>query len=180
MLELFIEDNTLWDEKNEIFIDIKSDTLLLEHSLISISKWESKWEKSFFKTKEKTLEEQIDYIKCMTINKKIDPYIYNALRSSDFKKIDAYINAPMTATIIKDEHNKSNNGTFITSELIYYWMIALNIPFECEKWHINRLLTLISVCNIKNKPPKKMSRNEAIRKQAEINAARRKRLNTRG
>lgn len=180
MLEIVVEENTLWDEKNEVFIDIKADTLMLEHSLISISKWESKWCKSFFKTKEKTLEEQIDYIRCMTINKKIDPYIFNALRVSDFKKIDDYINAPMTATVINDNEPKNNNGTYITSELIYYWMIALNIPFECEKWHINRLLTLISVCNIKNKPPKKMSRNEAIRRQAEINAARRKRLNTRG
>lgn len=168
--------NDLWDERNQQFLSIKETTIQLEHSLLSISKWESKWNKSFINTKDKTEEELIDYIKCMTITKNVDPNIYVCLTAENIQEIVNYINAPMTATTIRDT-GKSNHE-IVTSELIYYWMISLNIPVEFEKWHLNRLITLIRVCSIKNQPAKKMSRGEIMQRNAALNAARKKRWNT--
>lgn len=170
--------NDLWDERNQQFLSIKETTIQLEHSLLSISKWESKWNKSFINTKDKTEEELIDYIKCMTITKNVDPNIYVCLTAENIQEIVNYINAPMTATTIRDT-GKSNHE-IVTSELIYYWMISLNIPVEFEKWHLNRLITLIRVCSIKNQPAKKMSRGEIMQRNAALNAARKKRWNTKG
>jgi hypothetical protein len=170
--------NDLWDERNQQFLSIKETTIQLEHSLLSISKWESKWNKSFINTKDKTEEELIDYIKCMTITKNVDPNIYVCLTAENIQEIVNYINAPMTATIIRDTE-KSSRET-VTSELIYYWMISLNIPVKFEKWHLNRLITLIRVCSIKNQPAKKMSRGEIMQRNAALNAARKKRWNTKG
>lgn len=169
-----------WDERTQEFVKAKEVTLQLEHSLVSLSKWESKWCKSFFSRKEKTYEETIDYIKCMTITTNVDPEVYNRLTAANVAQINKYIESPMTATYFsEDKHSKSNRET-VTSELIYYWMIALNIPFECQKWHLNRLLTLIRVCNIKNQPPKKMSKRDIMSRNHALNAARRKQYNTRG
>lgn len=170
--------NDLWDERNQQFLSINETTIQLEHSLLSISKWESKWNKSFINTKDKTEEELIDYIKCMTITKNVDPNIYVCLTAENIQEIVNYINAPMTATIIRDTE-KSSRET-VTSELIYYWMISLNIPVKFEKWHLNRLITLIRVCSIKNQPAKKMSRGEIMQRNAALNAARKKRWNTKG
>lgn len=170
--------NDLWDERNQQFLSIKETTIQLEHSLLSISKWESKWNKSFINTKDKTEEELIDYIKCMTITKNVDPNIYVCLTAENIQEIVNYINAPMTATTIRDT-GKSNHE-IVTSELIYYWMISLNIPVKFEKWHLNRLITLIRVCSIKNQPVKKMSRGEIMQRNAALNAARKKRWNTKG
>lgn len=170
--------NDLWDERNQQFLSIKETTIQLEHSLLSISKWESKWNKSFINTKDKTEDELIDYIKCMTITKNVDPNIYVCLTAENIQEIVNYINAPMTATTIRDT-GKSNHE-IVTSELIYYWMISLNIPVKFEKWHLNRLITLIRVCSIKNQPAKKMSRGEIIQRNAALNAARKKRWNTKG
>lgn len=170
-----------WDEEKQEFITPKEVVLQLEHSLVSISKWESKWHKSFIHSKEKTDEEVVDYVKCMTLNKNIDSDVYNHLTQNNVHQIEQYIAAPMTAThFSKDEQKKTASREIVTSELIYYWMIALNIPFECQKWHINRLLTLIRVCNVKNQPPKKMSRKEIARRNHALNMARRNKLNTRG
>lgn len=169
-----------WDEIKEEFVEPKYQVLQLEHSLVSLSKWESKWCKAFFGKREKTDEETIDYIKCMTLTQNVKPEIYEHLTRENVKQINDYIESPMTATHFREDPNAKNNRETITSELIYYWMIALNIPFECQKWHLNRLLTLIRVCNIKNQPPKKISRGEAARRNAALNAARRKSLNTRG
>ena len=169
-----------WDEVKEEFVEPKYQTLQLEHSLVSLSKWESKWRKSFFGKQAKTDEETIDYIKCMTITQNVKPEVYGYLTRENIKQINDYIESPMTATYFREDPNAKNNKETITSELIYYWMIALNIPFECQKWHLNRLLTLIRVCNIKNQPPKKISRGEAARRNAALNAARRKQFNTRG
>lgn len=127
----------------------------------------------------KTREETLDYIKCMTITQNVDPNIYNFLSYDNIKKINEYIDAPMTATTFSKQ-TSSPNREIITSEIIYYWMIALNIPIKCEKWHLNRLLTLIRVCNIKNTPPKKMSSREIMNRNATLNAARRKQLNSKG
>ena len=169
-----------WDEKKEEFVEAKTQTLQLEHSLVSLSKWESKWCKPFLSSNNKTEEEILDYIKFMTLTQNVDPEIYSYFTTENFKEIDRYINAPMTATTFSEDKNGKRNREVITAELIYYWMIALNIPFECQKWHLNRLLTLVRVCNIKNQPPKKRSRRETASSYAAMNAARRKQLNSKG
>ena len=169
-----------WDEEKQEFVEPAYKVLQLEHSLISISKWESKWCKSFFSRQAKTYEETIDYIKCMTITKNVDKEVYSRLTRSNIDQINKYIEAPMTATYFSEEKNGQQSRETVTSELIYYWMIALNIPFECQKWHFNRLVTLIKVCNIKNQPPKKMSKSAIMSRNAALNAARRKQLNTKG
>ena len=169
-----------WDEKKEEFITPKILTLQLEHSLVSLSKWESKWCKPFLSSKEKTIEETMDYIKCMMITQNVDPDLYNHLTAENIEEINQYIYAPMTATTFSDDKTNKPNREIITSELVYYWMVALNIPFECQKWHLNRLLTLIRICNVKNQPPKKMSKRDVMSRNAALNAARRKQFNTNG
>ena len=169
-----------WDEIKQEFVEPKTQTLQLEHSLISLSKWESKWCKPFFSKEQKTGEQVVDYIKFMTITKNVDDEIYDKLSNKNIEEINKYIEAPMTATTFSKEQTGKFSKEIITSELIYYWMIALNIPFECQKWHINRLLTLIRVCNVKNQPGKKMSKSEILSRNAALNAARRQQLNTRG
>ena len=180
MLTITIPATEMWDEKNEKFIDIKECRLQLEHSLVSLSKWESKWCKPFLFTNDKTAEEIMDDVRCMTLTTNVSPEVYYGLTSENIKAINAYIEAPMTATHFGSEQNGSGKREIVTSELIYYWMIALNIPFECQKWHLNRLLTLIRICNIKNQPAKKMSRKEIMSRNAALNAARRKQLGTKG
>lgn len=180
MLVITTPERELWDEKAQEFIYVKSQTLQLEHSLVSLSKWESKWNKPFFSKKSKTFEETIDYIKCMTITQNVSPEVYYSLSQKNVIDINAYIEAPMTATTFPNKEKNTINKEQITAELIYYWMIALNIPFECQKWHLNKLLTLIRVCNVKNQPPKKTSRKELTNQYAALNAARRKQLNTKG
>ena len=169
-----------WDETKQEFVEPKSQILQLEHSLISLSKWESKWQKPFYSKKEMTDEEALDYIKCMTLNKTVDPDIYNHLTRENIDDVMKYIGNPMTATTFRKDDKSQNNREIITSELIYYWMIASNIPFECQKWHLNRLITLIRVCSIKNSPPKKMNKREIMSRNAALNAARRKQLNSKG
>lgn len=179
MLRITIPAAEQWDERKQEFISTKECSIQLEHSLVSLSKWESKWNKPFLGKDNKTEEEIIDYVRCMTITQNVDPNVYYAMSNDNIKAIRNYIDEPMTATTIKEMDSKTNRE-IITSELIYYWMIALNIPFECQKWHLNRLLTLIRVCNIKNQPPKKMKQSEIMRQNAALNAARKKQLNSRG
>ena len=169
-----------WDEEKEEFIPPTYQVLNLEHSLVSLSKWESKWNKFYLSKTEKTVEETIDYIKCMTVTKNVDPEVYNHLTRSNIEEINRYIEAPMTATILPKNAKGRGTGEQVSSELIYYWMISLNIPFECQKWHLNRLITLIGVCNAKNETPKKMSKRQIMNRNAALNAERRKKLNTRG
>lgn len=180
MLRITIPAVEQWDEAKQEFIYTKEQTLSLEHSLVSLSKWESKWCKAFLTKQEKTFEETLDYIKCMTLTQNVDPEVYNYLTNGNVNEINEYIEAPMTATYFSDEKTSKTSREQITAELIYYWMIALNIPFECQKWHLNRLLTLIKVCNIKNQPPKKRSKKDIMSRNAALNAARRKQLNTKG
>lgn len=167
----------IWNDYKEEFFTTKDQTLQLEHSLISISKWESKWHKSFFSKKEKTDEETIDYIRCMSI-KDVSPETLASLSKENIDEIYKYINDPMTATVLPKENGVSHET--ITSELIYYWTLANGIPIECEKWHINRLLTLIGVFNFKNKPPKKHSQSELASRYKAMNAARRKKYKSKG
>lgn len=181
MLQITIPASELWDEKNNQFIQLKPTTLSLEHSLVSLSKWESKWCKPFLSKDEKSTEEILDYIKCMTLTQNVDPVAYKCLTSDNVEQIRAYIDNPHSATTINEDPSSGpKSREIVTSELIYYWMIALQIPFECQKWHLNRLLTLIKVCNIKNQPPKKMSLRQLMSRNAALNAARRQRLNSRG
>jgi hypothetical protein len=170
----------MWNEATEEFISTKEQTLCLEHSLVSLSKWESKWNKSFLNTKEFTGEQFIDYVKCMTINEDVSEDAYLRLTNENVDKIREYINAPMTATTFSKTSGGSRNTEIVTNELIYYWMLTANIPFECEKWHLNRLMTLIQVCNVKNSKPKPMSRKQLMSRNAQLNAARRAQLNTTG
>lgn len=180
MLRITIPATELWDEEKNQFVAFKGQTLQLEHSLVSVSKWESKWNKAFLTDKPKTSEETLDYIKCMTLTQNVSADAYRYLSQDNIEQINKYISSPMTATYFSDQKHKRGSNEVTTSELIYYWMIALNIPFECEKWHLNRLLTLIRVCSIKNAPSKKMSQREILSQNAAINAARRKRLNSKG
>ena len=180
MLQITVPATEEWDESKQEFVYTKETTLQLEHSLVSLSKWESKWCKPFLSDEDLTEEETIDYIKCMTITQNVNPEVYKCLTQENIYQVRDYISAPMTATYFSKERNSRPSREIVTSELIYYWMISLNIPFECQKWHLNRLLTLIRVCNIKNNPPKKMSRREIMERNAALNESRRKQLNTKG
>ena len=180
MLQIIIPATESYDEVLEEFVNSKEQVLQLEHSLVSLSKWESKWKKPFLTKTNKTYEESIDYIRCMTLTQNVDPSIYIHITHDNIREVNEYIEDPMTATTFSVEETKAQSNQINTAEIIYYWMIALNIPFECQKWHLNRLLTLIRVCSIKNAPPKKMGRNSVLSRNAQINAARKKQLNTRG
>lgn len=183
MFTLTIDDNEYYDYSKEEFISVKGQTLQLEHSLVSISKWESKWKKAFLGKNEKTNEEIIDYIRCMTITKNVDPIVYNFLTSEQVESITKYIEDPMTATWFNDDKKKSKGGgnsETVTSELIYYWMITCQIPVEFQRWHLNRLLTLIRICEMKNTPPKKMSKRDLMNRNRSLNEQRKKALGTRG
>lgn len=174
MLQVNIPAAEYFDERTNEFIEVKPYTLQLEHSLISISKWEAKWCKPFLGKEEKTAEETMDYIRCMTITQNVDPMAYRALPNEELQRIKEYINAPMTATWFSDKNKPPPSRKVVTSELVYYWMIAQEIPFECEKWHFNRLMTLIRICGEKNQPPKKMSKSERKSLMAQRRAASRK------
>lgn len=184
MLKIIIPGDEQWDPGKEEFVQSRKDQpLQLEHSLVSISKWESKWCKPFLRKEPMTDEEIADYVRCMTLTQNVDPEVYRYLTSENIEQVNQYINAPMTATWFTEEKNsrrKGNGGEQVTSELIYYWMIALNIPPEYQKWHLNRLLTLIRVCNTKNQPAKKMNKRDILKRNAALNEARRQQLNTRG
>lgn len=180
MLQITIPDSELWDEIKQEFVYVKGQTIQMEHSLVSLSKWESKWNKPFLTKENKTFEESLDYVKCMTITQNVKDELYNSLTRENVEDINKYIDAKMTATMFSRNLKAPKNNEQITAELIYYWMIALNIPMECQKWHVNRLFTLVKVCNIKNETPKKMSQREIMSQNAALNAARRKRLHTNG
>lgn len=180
MLQITLPAVEAWDEEKQEFVSEKEYVLQLEHSLVSVSKWESKWCKPFMSNREKTSEEILDYVRCMTLNKNAPISVYNRLTRDDIFRINEYIAAPMTATTFSKDKSGHPSREQVTAELVYYWMIAQNIPFECQKWHLNRLLTLIKVCSIKNSPPTKHSKREIMSRNAALNAARRKQLHTSG
>lgn len=185
MLELKIKSQEYFNEKTSEFVNLPSITLKLEHSLLSISKWEAKSHKRFLnqdKNNKLTSSEMLDYIRCMTLNHDVPDIVYYSLSEHHMEKIKDYIEDSRSVFALVCEssctHRKSNEA--ISSELVYYWMTVFNIPFECEKWHFNRLMTLIQICSIKNQPSKKMSKGSVMKQNAALNAARRKAGNTRG
>lgn len=187
-------DSEWLDESTSEFITLKGQkgckgqTIQLEHSLISISKWESKWHKPFLSKEEKTYDETVDYIRCMTLTQNVNPRLYENMSAENIKKVMEYIDDPYTATTFNSRTPNGRKRTAqqtysrqrVTSELIYYWMVALEIPSAYEKWHLNRLLTLIQVCNIKGQPEKKMSKKDIYKSNAALNAARRAKAGSRG
>lgn len=179
MLHLEIPSCELWDDANNVFIYTKAQKITLEHSLVAISKWESKWMKPFLEG-ERTNEEILDYIKCMTITQNVDEKIFEYLPDSILMQVVEYIESPRTATIIQDLKTTARTNEAVTSELIYYWMISWGIPMECQKWHLNRLITLIRIFVVKNSKQKKMSSRQIMSRNTSLNAARRKKYHTRG
>ena len=180
MLLIEIPPGEFWDELKHEFVYTPKQTLQMEHSLVSLSKWESKWNKAFLSKREKTTEEIMDYIQCMTLTPGVAPEVYASLTRENIDQIQRYISAPMTATVIPQDKGGGNSRETVTAELIYWWMITLQIPFECQYWHLNRLLALVRVCNVKNSPPKKTSKRELASRYAAQNAANRRRLGSRG
>lgn len=184
MLDIYIPPKEFYDEDTETFIYPSGGMLHLEHSLISLSKWEMKWGKPFLDHRiSKTREESTDYVRCMTVGKELDSLTYATIQDNQMDIINDYIGAPMTATWFSktNENGRGMSREIITNELIYYWMIQFQIPFECEKWHLNRLMTLIRVCNIKQAGPgKKMSKRELMERNTRLNAERKARLKTKG
>jgi len=181
MLQITVPATDLWDEEIEEFVSVKEHTLRLEHSLVSISKWESKWHKAYLGKQEKTQEETVDYIRCMTLTQNVDPNVYKCLTQKNVDDILAYIADPMTsAKFPKDDYHIKGNTDTPMNEIIYYWMISFNIPVEFEKWHLNHLMALIRICNMKNTPPKKVNGTAMARQRAALNQARRQRLHSKG
>lgn len=181
MLQIIIPDSEMFNEATQEFVTVKGKTIVLEHSLLSLSKWESKWHKPFLNNTKLSNVEVLDYVRCMTLTRNVDPVLYSVIPEKEFNKIRKYMDDPMTATWFSDKKASPRQAkNVITSEIIYYWMITLGIPMECEKWHINRLLTLIQVCQIKNSPSEKMSPREILAKNTMLNEQRKKKFNTKG
>lgn len=184
MLRITTLDNDFWDETNERYLSAKSLTLTLEHSLVSVRKWEAKHHKPFLTKTDKTEDEILSYVKCMTVTPNadtVDPLVYMSLGSDNIRLINDYIADPMTATTFAKREKKFTSREVITSEVIYYQMTVLNIPIElCEKWHLNSLLTLINVCDLKNQPAKKMSPKDIMANNKALNEARLRQLKTSG
>jgi hypothetical protein len=168
-----------YDEETNTFVVHTSATLELEHSLVSLSKWESFFEKGFLNQEPKTPEETLWYVRAMTLTPNVPEEVFNSLTKKHVDEIDAYIGAKMTATTFPEQQSSGSREP-ITAELIYYWMITLNVPFECQHWHLNRLLTLIRVCNVKNAPAKKRSKSEMMAERQRLNAERRARYGSSG
>lgn len=170
-----------FDERTNEFVYTtiaEEQPLRLEHSLVSLAQWESKYNKPFLSKKDKTHEEVLDYIKMMTLDENVDPMVYTRLSAANYRAIHEYIKAPMTATTFSNNDNKPNRQ-IVTAEIIYHWMIALTIPFECQYWHLNRLLTLVRVCNLKNAPKKGNKRASAL-DFARLNASRKQKPHKKG
>lgn len=180
MLTIVVGAVEMFDSATQEFVDQGGSVLQLEHSLVSLSKWESAHETPFLSGKDKTPEEILEYVKCMELTQKVPAEIFNELSETNFLAINRYIEAKMTATWFAEQPGAPKSQEIVTAELIYYWMTVFNIPFECETWHLNRLFTLIRVCNLKQAKPEKMSRSDVAMRNRELNAQRKAQLGTKG
>lgn len=181
MFSLLIPGGEFWNETTEEFIYGKAQTLSLEHSLVSLSKWESKWNKPFLTKQDHSRVETVDYIRCMTLTQNVELSVYDRITTAQISAVNKYMNLPMSAAVFNVREQKKNYNEFVTAETIYYWMITYGIPFDpCQKWHLNRLFALIRFCSVKNNPGKKMSKKEILANNAAVNAARRKKYQTTG
>lgn len=180
MLRIEIPETNLFNETTFDVIHVPAQTLKLEHSLLSIHRWESKWHKSYLSTKQLTSEENLDYIRCMCIDPNVNQVVFQTLRNADFKRIRAYIDDPMSAVKYHDDPNKKKRSRYMTSETIYGWMVSYGIPFECEKWHLNQLLALIEICGRQNTPRKKADKRAIAMRYADINKARKAKTGSKG
>ena len=181
MLKIVVPETEIYNEATNEFMHSKRIELCLEHSLVSISKWESKWKKPFLGSDDKTYDEILDYVRCMTITQNVPDNVYYCLSKQNLDEIGEYIQDGHTATWFNEQGGK-RSSEIVTSELIYYWMTAFQIPFECQKWHLNRLLTLIKICSIKNDPKgsKKMSKAAIMKQNSTLNKARRAKMKSKG
>lgn len=180
MLIIVVPGDEMFNDESQEFVTVGDVTLKLEHSLVSLSKWESIYEKPFLNKDKKTTEEVHGYVKCMTVTPKIPDEVYSRLSEENYQQVNDYIDAKMTATWFNEPPGAPRSREVITAEVIYYWMIVFDIPFDCEKWHLNRLFTLIRVCNAKQAKPEKMSRSEIAARNRELNEQRKKQLGTKG
>ena len=180
MLTIIIEGDESFNEETQTFETVNDVVIELEHSLISLSKWESKYQKPFLSSGEKTSEEIFGYLKAMIVTPNLDPDVLYKCSQKNIDEIQRYIDSNQSATTFGSMPERRGPGEVITSELIYFWMVSFNIPFDCQYWHLNRLFSLIRICNIKNSKQKKMSRSEIIQRNRELNAKRKAELNTSG
>lgn len=180
MLILAVPGREVYNEETNEFLQVPDAELHLEHSLLSVFRWEAIWKKPFLdRNKKKTTEELISYVECMCLDKKVNSAVFYNLGKEHWDAIAKYIDDEQTATWFSKSSGASNRET-LTAELIYYYMTAYNIPFECQKWHLSRLLVLLRICGIKNSPEKKMSTSNILSQNAKLNAARRKAMHTKG
>jgi hypothetical protein len=180
MLKIIVPGEEYYNELTETFEAVDSVELDLEHSLISLSKWESEFKIPFLSSGEKTPNQILSYIRCMVITPGVNSAVVSRFTQDNLTQVNSYIEDAYSATVFGTMPERRGRGETITSELIYYWMVAFTIPFECETWHLNRLFALIRICNIKNGKGKKMSRNELATRNRELNAQRKAQLNTTG
>ena len=180
MFKVIVPEQENFNEETGEFEHVEEVVFEVEHSLFSLSKWESKFEKPFLAQNEKTPEEMLGYLEAMVITPDLDPSIVRSCTQENLKDIQEYIDSAQSATTFGDMPRQRGPGEVITSELIYFWMVCFTIPFECQHWHLNRLFSLIRVCNIKNSKQKKMSRHEVAQRNRELNAQRKAQLNTTG
>lgn len=181
MLKLVVTGDELYDEETSQFIYRDGFTLELEHSLVSLSKWEQRFMKPFLTSGDKTKEETLAYVEAMILNDDYPENFLEYLGAEHLRLIEEYIDSPATATTFSDLKEKTpKTRQVITSELVYFWMISHEIPFECQYWHLNRLFTLIRVCNTKNAKQKPMSKSEIAARNRALNAERKAKLGTNG
>lgn len=182
MLTIVVKGKELWDEKEQVFVKPDEDVVLeFEHSLVSLSKWESHYKKPFLTEDSKTQEEVLYYIRCMALRPDVPEEVFAGLELSHLAEINEYMNDPMTATFFNEPKTPGRpSAKIITNELIYYWMSGFGLPMEMQYWHLNRLFTQLKVCNLESQPPKKLSPGEAAARTRAINEANRKKYEGQG
>ena len=172
MLKIIIPESEHFDQSTSEFILLPEVKIDMEHSLVSLSKWESEFEKPFLSKDDKTPDETTGYLRAMALSPDIPVEVFRRIPPEVITQINDYIGAKMSATWFTEVPGAPKSREIITAEIIYYWMTALNIPFECEMWNLNRLFTLIKVTNQKNAPPKTMGKGEQLAQQRRLNAER--------